>query len=72
MKFYRKLHCPVGLKNSLLTTVCVTFVRFYFASILRAFFLFVVQVPEELEGTDENGLVDGIIPPQPKERFPNC
>ena len=29
-----------------------------------------LQVPEELEGTDENGLVDGILPPQPKGRFP--
>jgi len=27
----------------------------------------IAEVPEELEGTDENGLVDGIIPPQPKD-----
>lgn len=27
----------------------------------------IAEVPEELEGTDENGLVDGILPPQPKD-----
>jgi hypothetical protein len=71
MKFYRKLrtseHRPVG--KQLLCNVRSFFFRVEFKSI---FSFFVVQVPEELEGTDENGLVDGIIPPQPKERFPNC
>ena len=32
------------------------------------FTLWLMQVPEE--GTDENGLVDGILPPQPMERVP--
>jgi hypothetical protein len=73
MKFYRKLrtfeHCPVGKKLSA-NNCCVTFVRFYFASNLRAFFLCGYRCLRSWRERTKMVLWMGLFRPSPRKDSP--